>query len=286
MESFMIKTNVLPAAVALVLATVAAPAAAEEFRGFYFGVHAGNMSAENDQLERLEFDTDQDGDYDDVVNTPTTSNVFSQGFCGGGPNGPYIQAGCRNNMDDDAGDTGARIGYDWQELDLVYGVLLETSSGGTTDNVSGFTNALESYTFYREVNRISSLRARVGFTFGDGTTVIYGTAGYAMAKVEHDFATTNTVNTFVPVDSNETDARGPVIGFGIETFVWKNFTVGFEYLSFDLSDDGYAVRATGPAPADNPFLIDSPDGTSMRRTNNDIEASSMRMTFNARFPGW
>lgn len=278
------KTYALPAAVLLALA--AAPAAAEEFRGFYFGVHAGNMSADNDEFERLEFDTDQDGDFDDVVNTPTTSNIFTQGFCGGAPNGPYIQAGCRNDMDDDAGDTGVRFGYDWQDLDLVYGVVAEWSSGGTTDNVSGFTNALETYTFNRELGNMTSLRGRVGFTFGDGTTVIYGTLGYAWASVEHEFTTTNTVNTFVPEGSNETDAAGPVMGFGVETYVWKNFTVGFEYLSFDLSDDGYAVRATGPAPADNPFLIDSPDGTTMQRTNNDIEGSTMRMTFNTRFPGW
>jgi len=284
LEIEMRKTYTLP--VAVLLALSAAPAAAEEFRGFYFGVHGGNSTQSDDKFEFLEFDTDQDGDFDDAVNTPTTANLFSQGYCGGGPNAPYRAAGCRNNFDDDAGDTGVRLGYDWQTLDLVYGVLAEYASGGVTDNVTGFTADPHTYTFNRELGSISSLRARVGFTFGDGTTVIYGTAGYAWAKVEHEFTSSNTVNTFVPQGPNETDAKGVVIGFGVETFVWKNFTMGLEYLSTDLSDDGFVVRAQGPAPADNPFLLDDPEGTDIQRTNNDIEMSSVRMTFNARFPGW
>jgi outer membrane immunogenic protein len=278
------KTYALPAT--LLLALAAAPASAEEFRGFYFGVHAGNMTQNDDPTERLEFDTDQDGDFDDVVNTPTSANFFSQGFCGGGPNAPYRAAGCRNNFDDEAGDTGVRLGYDWQTLDLVYGVVGEWSSGGVTDNVTGFTGEPHTYTFNRELQSISSLRGRVGFTFGDGTTVLYGTLGYAWATVEHEFTTSNTVNTFVPEGSDETDADGTVMGVGVETYVWKNITMGVEWLRFDLSDEGYAVRATGPAPADNPFLLDDPDGTSMRRSNNDVEASTWRMTVNTRFPGW
>ena len=60
------KTSVLTAA--LLLAVAAAPAGAEEFRGFYFGLHAGNSTQSDDSLEYIEADTDGDGDFDDVVN--------------------------------------------------------------------------------------------------------------------------------------------------------------------------------------------------------------------------
>lgn len=276
------KTSVLTAA--LLLALAAAPAGAEEFRGFYFGVHAGNSTQTDDSLEYIESDTDGDGQFDDVVNSPTVASHFVA-FCGGGPNSGYVQAGCRNNFDDDAGDTGLRLGYDWQTLDLVYGVVAEWASGGVTDNVTGFASTLDTYTFNRELGSVASLRGRVGFTFGDGTTVVYGTLGYAWATVEHTFATSNTVNNFVPLTSPESDATGIQMGVGVETYVWKNVTMGLEYMATDLSDDGFVVRAQGGPPG-NPFIVDNPEGTEMRRTNDDIELSSVRMTLNTRFPGW
>ena len=275
-------TYALP--VAALLALAAPPAAAEAFRGFYFGVHGGSSTQTDDGREILRFDTDADGEFVDVVNSPTNPSLV-RAFCGGGPNSGYVQAGCRNNFDDKAGDTGFRLGYDWQTLDLVYGVVAEHSSGGVTDNVTGFTSTLDTYTFNRELGAITSLRGRVGFTFGDGTNLLYGTAGYAWSSVDHAFTTTNTLNTFSPTTA-EVDANGVVIGVGFETFVWKNFTVGLEYLSHRFSDDGFVVHAAGPGPADDPFTVDDPDGTDFRRSSRDIDVSSTRLTFNARFPGW
>lgn len=278
----MSKTISLPMAILLALA--ATPAAAEEFRGFYFGLHAGEYTQTNNDSEYLRFDTNLDGEFGDVVNTPTNPNLFSGGFCGGAPNGGYRAAGCRNNIDDHAADWGARFGYDWQTLDLVYGVVAEYTSGGIEDSASGFTSTLDTYTMHRELGSIGSLRGRVGFTFGDGTTVIYGTGGWAWASVENDFTTTNNVNTFV--GSGDSDADGMQLGVGVETYIWKNFTIGVEYISTSLEDDGFTVRAQGPAPAGNPFLVDNPSGTDITRSDKDIDLSSTRMTFNARFPGW
>lgn len=281
----MSKTSVLTAA--LLLAAAATPAAAEEFRGFYFGVHAGEWTQSDDPIEYIEADTDGDGEYLDTINSPTNPSFFRL-FCGGHANDGYLEAGCRNDMDDHASDKGVRIGYDWQTLDLVYGLVAEHASGGVHDNVSAFASDQTTYTFDRELGDISSLRARVGFTFGDGTTVIYGLLGYAWSTVEHTFSTTNTTNTFVAQTDDEMDARGMQLGVGVETFVWKNFTMGLEWISTDLSHDPFVVRA-GPGPTTpptDPFVVDDPDGTDLRRTNNDIEMSSVRMTFNARFPGW
>ncbi len=269
---------------ALLLALAAMPAAAEEFRGFYFGVHGGSSTQSDDSGERLDFDTDLDGEYGDVVNILPGNSLFANGFCGGAANAPHRAAGCANDFDDKAGDTGVRLGYDWQTMDLVYGVVAEYASGGVTDNVTGFATTLDTYTMNRELGSIASLRGRVGFTFGDGTTVVYGTMGWAWSSLENTFTTTNTANTFVA--SGDSDADGMQIGVGVETFVWKNFTVGLEYISTSLEDDGFTVRAQGPASPLNPFLIENPDGTDIRRSNKDIDLSSTRLTLNTRFPGW
>ena len=270
--------------VAALLALAAQPAAAEAFRGFYFGVHGGSSTQTDDTREFLRFDTDGDGQFADLPKSPTNPSLF-RAFCGGGPNGGYVQAGCRNDFDDKAGDTGFRLGYDWQSLDLVYGIVAEHSSGGVTDNVTGFTTTLDTYTFNRELGAITSLRGRLGFTFGDGTNLLYGTAGYAWSSVDHVFTPTNALNTFSPT-SAEVDAKGVVLGVGFETFVWKNFTVGLEYLSHRFSDDGFTVRASGPGPAVDACPGEDPDGTDIRRSSRDIDVGSTRLTFNARFPGW
>ena len=276
------KSYALPVAALLVFS--ASPVAAESFRGFYFGVHGGSSTQSDDEREFLRFDTNADGAFNDLVNGPNEPSLF-RAFCGGGPNGGYVQAGCRNNFDDKAGDTGFRLGYDWQSLDFVYGIVAEHASGGVTDNTTGFASTLDTYTFNRELGAITSLRGRVGFTFGDGTNLLYGTLGYAWSTVDHTFTTTNTLNTFSPTTA-EADAKGVVIGFGFETFVLKNFTVGLEYLSHNLNEEGFIVRAAGPGPEDDPFTNDDPEGTDMRRSSRDIDLSSTRLTFNARFPGW
>jgi outer membrane immunogenic protein len=277
------KTYALPAAILLALASL--PAAAEEFRGFYIGVHGGNSTQTDNPAEFLRTDTDLDGEFDDAVNTPTNPSLF-RAFCGGGPNSGRPEAGCRNNFDDEAGDTGYRLGYDWQTMDLVYGVVAEHASGGVTDNTTGFTSDLQTYTFNRKLESISSLRARVGFTFGDGTNLLYGMLGYGWASATHEFTTSNTVNTFTPT-TGETDVRGMQFGLGFETYIWKNFTLGLEYLSMNMNQtEDFVVRVAGPAPADDPFLIDNPEGTDMKRSSREIDVSSVRMTFNARFPGW
>ena len=276
------KSYALPVAALLVFS--ASPVAAESFRGFYFGVHGGSSTQSDDEREFLRFDTNADGQFNDLVNGPNEPSLF-RAFCGGGPNGGYVQAGCRNNFDDKAGDTGVRVGYDWQSLDLVYGIVAEHASGGVTDNTTGFASTLDTYTFNRELGAITSLRGRVGFTFGDGTNLLYGTLGYAWSSVDHTFTTTNTLNTFSPTTA-EADAKGMVLGVGFETYVMKNFTVGLEYLSHHLNEEGFTVRAAGPGPVDDPFTTDDPDGTEFRRSSRDVDVSSTRLVFNARFPGW
>ena len=50
-----------------------------------------------------------------------------------------------------------------------------------------------------------------------------------------------------------------------------------------LTDDEYRVRAQGPAPATNPFILVNPQGTDFRRSDDDFDLGALRMTASYRF---
>jgi hypothetical protein len=56
-----------------------------------------------------------------------------------------------------------------------------------------------------------------------------------------------------------------------------------EYLRTSLADDTYRVRAAGPAPATNPFILVNAQGTDMRRSNDTFTLDSLRVGANFRF---
>ena len=263
---------------------VPAVAAAQSWQGGYVGVQAGNSEQDDDRGESIRFDTNLDGQYGDTVNTAAPANAFSPGFCGGAANGPTPASGCRSNFDDKDDDYGIRGGYDWHRDGFLFGIVGEYSRGGLTDSVSAYSTTPAFYTMQRELTHTMALRGRVGFTFGDDeNNLIYATGGYAWGKVENRFTTSNGVNTFT--DNGDSDAKGPQYGVGYERRLGDMFSVGLEYLVSELDDGDYRVRAAGPAPATNPFIIVNPGGTDFRRSNDDLETSSLRLTLNWRFGG-
>lgn len=73
---------------------------AVDWTGPYIGGSFGYNWQKGDGEEHLRFDTDADGDYDDVVRTGTGANAFSPGTCGGSARGSTPASGC--NADKDA----------------------------------------------------------------------------------------------------------------------------------------------------------------------------------------
>ena len=69
-------------------------------------------------------------------------------------------------------------------------------------------------------------------------------------------------------DINRDAAWGYQVGGGVELWISNNVSLSAEYLftSLDDRDDG-VIRAQGPAPAGNPFLLADPRGTDMRRSD-------------------
>ena len=269
---------------ALAGAALASPALAQDrdshFDGPYVSI-AGGLSAQgnDNRSDRLVFDTDGDGKYNDQVNTAAPANAFSPGFCGGVARGNAPGAGCRG--DKDKAEYAARIGYDKRMNNLVVGGLLEVSRSRSTDGVSGFSTTPASYSFEREIDYAISLRARAGYTPGGGA-LFYVTGGGSNAKIDHAFSTTNTANSFTELRDNKR-VWGWQAGGGAEVMVTNNIALGLEYLYNRYNDDKYNVAVgAGTAPATNPFLLVS-GGTNMRPSVTRYDFHSLRASLSFQF---
>ncbi len=275
-----------PIAVGL-LALIATPAFAQSaaydstWTGGYVGGYAG-VVMDPDDSDRIVFDTGLDGSFGDTVRTGAGADAFSPGFCDGTARGNTPGDGCNDNSG--GAEFGLRAGYDWQMGDLVVGVLGEYGGNDARDAVTAFSTTPASYTMLRKIDDIAAIRARVGMAFGGGSradNLVYVSAGYAMASVENTFLTTNGANTFV--NNGDSDADGAQLGIGYERQIGESFAIGLEYLRTNLKDDEARVRAQGPVPATNPFVLVNADGTDFRRSDEDFDLDSLRLTATYRF---
>lgn len=276
----------LPFAIGIaLLAASALPAAAQSsdntWSGFYIGGQIGGSEPSSDRGSRILFDTNLDGSFGDTVRTGTGADAFSPGFCDGAANARTPGAGCRE--DKGGAEAGLRAGFDWQSGNLVYGMVLEYTQNDARDSVSAFSTTPALYTMTRDLDSTLALRARLGLAFGENSDWLgYATAGAVRGRFENSFNTSNGANAFP--QSGETDANGYQAGVGIERKILENFSVGLEYLYTRLEDDEFRVRAApGTAPATNPFLLVNPAGTDFRRSDEDSELNSLRLTGTFRF---
>lgn len=272
---------------ALVLAATATPALAQDNSGFsgpYVGVSLGHTFQNRDNDETIGFDRDLNGSFGDTVVTSAAGapNAFSPGFCGGSATSAN-NYGCGD--DRDGTQYAARLGFDVQRGNFVVGLVGDIGKTQISDSVTAFSTTPASYTMTRSIDWNAGLRLRAGYAVG-GTTLVYATGGGAYAKVDHGFATSNTVNSFREI-SEDKDVWGWTAGGGVEQKIGKSFSIGVEYLYTRLNDDDYTVRAgalTTPAtPANNPFLLSGAGGTDFRRSDNRFETHGVRATAAFRF---
>ena len=272
--------HVLALSLAAALVAVATPAAAQStWTGFYVGGHAGKTDRAGGRDALTEFDTNLDGQFGDTVRTAVGANAFSPGFCGGSAFGTTPGLGCEG---DDAGlDAGLRVGYDWQSGAIVYGLVGEYAVGKAKDSVSSFSTTPAFYTMTRELDDSFAVRGRLGLSFGSDLNLVYATAGYTWANIQNSFTTSNTANTFT--NSGDGSAEGAQFGVGYERRFGDNVTLGLEYMVTQLTDDDFRVRSQGPAPATNPFILVNPQGTDLRRSDDDFDLGALRATVSYRF---
>lgn len=239
-------------------------ATAQTWTGVYAGgtVGAGFPTGAD---EVVRFDTDLDGDFAETVRTGAGADAFSPGFCGGTAMNALAASGC---LDDEAAAAfGGRVGYDWHAGRFVGGGVVEVGRPGAVDVVTAFSTTPAFYTFRREAKAVTGLRARLGVA--SDRALVYGTGGPAAILVEHTFTSSNLVNTFTGArDGESTTVWGYQAGAGLEFRVGGGWSVVGEYLFTRADDrDESTIRAQGPAPATNPFILVNRDGTDLQRAN-------------------
>lgn len=271
---------ILLAAATLVLLPDASPLLAQSsgtWTGPYFGGRLGYGSQPDDSNETILFDTNLDGTFDDTVRTSGGADAFSPGFCGGRATSTQ-QASCN---DRDGTEWAVHAGYDYQlGSSLVVGLVADYGRSTLVDGVSAFSTTPAFYTLSRRLRDNASLRARAGFALGD--TLVYGTGGVAYGKIRSRFTTDNAANTFVE-SGGEEDAWGYRVGGGVEQKFEPNFSLGVQYLYTSLEDEGFTVRAQGPVPVSNPFILVNPAGTDFRRSSDRFNTHNLSVTASFRF---
>lgn len=273
----------LASASTLALALIAQPAFAQDarttFDGFYVGGAVGLENVENG-AKGLEFDTNRDGTFGDVVRTTTNADAFSPGFCGGQAFGNSAVAGCAS--DNDKFGYAVRVGFDKRFGDVVGGLLLEGANSKAVDYATGFSTTPASYTYARSIDYSIAARARLGLSPGDGRGLLYATGGVAYADIDRAFTTTNTANSFTLDDGGDEMEWGWQAGGGAEILLGSNLTVGFEYLYSKYNDDSFVTVGRGTAPATNPFLLNG-GATDLRPADRKIDQHAFRVTAGFQF---
>lgn len=269
------------ALISLASANVVAQSADDRWSGAYAAVFAGKLGEpEDDRDDRFLFDTNLDGSFNDSVFTAAGADAFSPGYCSGIANGPMASAGC--NLNDDGDEWGLRAGYDWQLRNWVYGFSGEYASTDVTDVVTSFSTTPAFYTMSRELDNVASIRGRLGYTFGaDSSNLVYATAGVVRADITNVYTTSNGVNTFT--NNGDHSGYGHQFGIGFERWLTDRITLSVEYLVTSVEDNDYRVRASGPAPATNPFILVNAAGTDFRRSDTEFEVDSIRLVASFRF---
>lgn len=280
------KLHLTTTAIALGLAALSTPALAQDardthFDGPYISGFAGMGVQRNDNGDGFEFDTNNDGTYNDTVRTAAGANAFSTGFCNGYALTPSRSDGCAG--DHDGLEYGGRIGFDKRMGggNFVLGGLVEFNKSNSKDSVSAFSTTPARYTIVRKLDYAVSARARAGYTPGGGA-LFYVTGGATYAKINHRFITSNAVNAF----DEQRDGKmslGWQAGGGTEIMVTNNVSLGLEYLYNQYKDNKYRVAVTqGTAAATNPFLQAGPQ-TNLRSTAGKYDLHSLRATVSYQF---
>jgi outer membrane immunogenic protein len=146
---------------------------------------------------------------------------------------------------------GGQIGYNWQmQSQWVFGVEAdiagsEVDGGVTYDFPFGIgDNFTDAQTM--ELQYFATIRGRLGYDTGGA--LLFLTAGYALAKVDANFATTLIGPGPIPdgaLEAGDSNTHGGwVVGAGFETWLRDNISLKAEYLYADLDEEIYQPVAT------------------------------------------
>jgi outer membrane immunogenic protein len=274
--------SVLFACVASVCAAPSFAQAADpvSWTGAYFGARAGYSFQPRDGDERLNFDTDRNGSFNDTVRATAGGNAFSPGFCGGSARTTAPAGGC--SKDQDSLDLGLHAGYDFDLGGLVVGALGEVGYGFAEDSVTGYSTTPAYYTMTRQMQENAGVRVRAGYAFGpERKTLAYATGGVMWAKMKNSFRSSNTGNGYRLYGDDH--VFGYRVGGGLEHRVARHLSVGLLYLRSSVKDDGARVDVSrGTQPATNPFVLNNTAGTIIKRSHSRFTTHNVSATVSFR----
>ena len=132
--------------------------------------------------------------------------------------------------------------------DFVYGVEAdyEGRSANKTSPVLPIVIYSHNYPLETELKEATSIRARLGYLLNGGQTLVYVTAGYAVAKITRTYGDLATPGG--PYYSAITSwQEGWTAGAGFEHFIGNQFSFRAEYRYSDYGMVGVDVPVFGPA---------------------------------------
>ncbi len=249
-------TKQLLAAAAMVAAGVGGAAAADlpvkappppvawTWTGFYWGVNLGWGWASTSGTSTL---TSPAGTVIGVVDPIPTHNGVIGGTQAGynWQTGPFV-LGVEGDFDGSAQNRADQI--------TCFGLLLATCSLNATTGVDWFATA----------------RGRVGFAFD--RWLVYATGGAAWQHVSENLTFTGPPGQISTTFGNSTTRGGWVVGAGVETAFWDNFTIGAEYLYINTGTytSAFTVVAGSPFTALPGVAVGSTVTTSVNTNNNIV----------------
>lgn len=174
---------------------------------------------------------------------------------------------------------GGQLGYNWQFNNIVLGVEGDFDGRHASASVSGLQpfaatgNTMDQVNISQTDNWLSTVRGRLGVPFNN--FLVYGTGGAAFGEVDHSYTQIRVTTGQALTLSDSVTRTGWAAGAGIEWMVWKNVSLGVEYLHVDL---GTSTLAQGTAITSGGLLF-PPSQTSFTNRS-DIVRAKLNWHFN------
>ncbi|MCK5932177.1 MAG: porin family protein [Fulvimarina manganoxydans] len=140
---------------------------------------------------------------------------------------------------------GARIGYDYQIGDVVFGALTDISlMTGSTDQ--RFSVGGVDFTTKDRIAYLGTVRGRIGYAFDD--LLVYGTGGFAYAGRSQSTSVSGPFGGSFSESRDKFDT-GYTVGGGIEYLIDPHVSLGLEYLYTDLGKSDWSATGRNAAGA-------------------------------------
>ena len=193
------------------------PCTTGPFSGAYVGAHTGWMNVDSDQVARPNFSDSVLADLENQFGPELVAELQSSRQ--------------RSSSDSDAWMGGIHSGYNWQCGGLVVGGLADISWTDAQSSVSA-----QGQTLREEYDYIGRINGKLGVAFGN--FMIYGTGGFAYARVKREFDTGPLGATFSDRDID----TGWNAGGGLEWAFNSRWLLRAEAYYVDLDDREYGYR--------------------------------------------